>query len=211
MFVGEHGYLARWNGAAIVVLSRDQRGLSWRDLLATAPDDVWLLGHNSSLRRFDGTTWITQASPEINMLQLAGTNGNDVWAVGSQVAHWDGNAWTNTDLGAFFLRGVHVAATNDVWVVADGGKTFHYDGTWTQKMSPVTEDLQAIYGDATEAWAGGVTNTLLHWQNGMWTAVTSPANGNVRGTPRSPLTHRSTGALCSGEANCGGMIPTTTC
>ncbi|HEX5057992.1 MAG TPA: hypothetical protein VFV99_01475 [Kofleriaceae bacterium] len=181
LFMGLRGYLARWNGSEIVELSRDTNGPSWRRIWASAANDIWILGDDNTIRRYNGTTWTAQSSPTIFVWGLSGVSGDDVWAAGTlsqhmQVAHWNGAAWTATDLGVSgSLRAIHVAAANDAWAVGDNGKTFHYNGTWSQVTSPATLRLGAIYGDATEAWAGGDTNTLQHWQNNTWTTVTSPA------------------------------------
>ena len=78
-----------------------------------------------------------------------------------------------SDLGEpLSLRGVWVVASNDVWSVSAQGLVLHYDGTSWSTSHRANHPLYAVWGTATDVWAGGERGLLLHRSaGGKWTRV----------------------------------------
>ncbi|MFO1076331.1 MAG: hypothetical protein U1E73_01235 [Planctomycetota bacterium] len=129
---------------------------------AIASNDVWAAGTEETLNpsspihpytiHWDGTQW--QRHPTAGYVnEFVTLAGNDVWAFGTAVEHWDGTAWTLvTDLGATLASAQGLAATAlgpcDLWTV----------GTqWSSLAGPPVAALAVHVGDAT---AGAATLRL---------------------------------------------------
>jgi hypothetical protein len=127
---------------------------------------------------------------------VAAISSNDVWAVGTDVEHWDGAQWSVVPSpNPYYLFGVSAVSSTDVWAVGENysvGRTFiqHWDGTsWTRIASPnphggsnVLEDVAVVSTD--DVWAVGYSssdfklNTLIeHWDGASWNVVPSPSPG----------------------------------
>lgn len=122
-----------------------------------------------------------------NYVAIWGSSAFDIWIVAnytgvvartdgmgdtqrSALLHWDGAAWSATQLETRLLRGVSGSASNDVWVVGDSDFLEHYDGaTWTRSLTPVTAPVDLLAVSVTsskEAWAVGY-DTILGY-DGSW-------------------------------------------
>jgi hypothetical protein len=92
-----------------------------------------------------------------------------VWAVGTGIFHWNGGAWAQS----FASTGNDVWAVSptDVWVASGTTDALHFDGTtWT--ATPLTDfGLFTIWGDGTQAYAGGEGEALFHFVGGTWTTL----------------------------------------
>jgi hypothetical protein len=104
-----------------------------------------------------------------------GNGPNDVWAVGSDILHWNGTAWSSsTPAGfAYQLGGVWGSAPSDVWVVGRscvmmtgplspgctfGATILHWDGrAWSVSPLPVVAGggLADNPGSFTGVWGTG--------------------------------------------------------
>jgi len=134
---------------------------------------------------FDGTSWSAVPTPALNAAfsGVAGSAGNDVWAVGGQaqgssnntlIEHWDGTRWAvvaspKLPMGSA-LTGVTAPAADNAWAVGFAGGSSnalveHWDGTsWSIVSSPaftaVSISNGAISADsATDLWAMGFLAT----------------------------------------------------
>jgi hypothetical protein len=48
----------------------------------------------------------------------------DIWAVGDELGHWDGSAWTFTQyMAPYIYLGVWASGPQDVWVVGTDGNS----------------------------------------------------------------------------------------
>jgi hypothetical protein len=195
-----------------------------------SPTEAWAVGSvgisvgnpGQVIEHWNGTAWSlfpgpTFGSGDVPSLQaMTAISANDIWAVGSLLTdderilnflfeHWDGTAWTATNIETndAFLFGVSADAPNDVWAVGfngpenDNSRTLvmHYDGTnWMQVPSPsVGSGASQLNGVAAlapnDVWAVGfstpvappksaATLTLIeHWDGTSWTVVPSPSVG----------------------------------
>ncbi|HEX4816470.1 MAG TPA: hypothetical protein VFV66_27330 [Nonomuraea sp.] len=102
------------------------------------------------------------------LLDVSGTGGNDIWAVGQYevrphvpryplAAHWDGTAWRKVDVpippgkNNVSLNAVAAIAPDDAWAVGSAGTT----------------------GDLQE------TTLITHWDGASWQIVPSPNVGDT--------------------------------
>ncbi len=145
---------------------------------ALAPDDVWAVGFKQTLYddltlilHWDGSTWSIVPSPNPDpsadyLYAVAGTTGDDVWAVGtydlehdrSLALHWDGTAW-------------HVVAVPDVGTA---------DNSLYAAAALAPDDVWAVGVYVTYQGTNRIEHTLTqHWDGVAWSAVASPDVGSV--------------------------------
>jgi hypothetical protein len=120
--------------------------------------------------RWDGSSWAQESVPSpstsqgTQLLAVAGSAPNDVWAVGTKTlpnnltrtyaAHWDGSTWTTVptpNAGSpktGVLSGVVALAAGDAWAVG-----------------------------STSGQGGPERTLVLHWDGSSWSVVPSPNKG----------------------------------
>lgn len=76
-------------------------------------------------------------------------------------------------------NGIWGFASDNVWVVGDGGQIAHWDGkAWTLQPTVVARNLNSVWGASpTDIWAVGELSTLLHYDGTQWTQATAPVAG----------------------------------
>ena len=117
----QHFYGASWT--TIAVPANLHRALS-----VSSPTDVWLSGFNAPVLHWDGTAF-TQVPPAPGSRSFAvnamWSNGpNDAWIAGDTIAHWDGEAWTESATsvsGLPFWQAIWQTPDGKVRVFGDGG------------------------------------------------------------------------------------------
>jgi len=145
-------------------------------LWASAPDDVWASGQN--LLHFDGTSFReVMDAPITAASDFWGFAPNDVYAVsGTDLAHWDGTAWTLVDFAGAIdpssLSAVWGSSASDLWLGDElNGRVFHWDGTaWSTGITQTVTvtDLWGVPGGAV--YAGGIFG-LSRWSGAGWTDI----------------------------------------
>lgn len=184
---------------------------SWAAALAVATM-VLVFGRAEAAGGDSAIAWGTVPSPNggygpNELRDVAALSATDVWAVGSfgefispeaQIQHWDGTAWTLSQLPINLPRGellgIDAVAADDVWAVggaASNGDSFilHWNGSaWSQIAHPKPYTYQRLYAvdalAADDVWAvgeysqsGGVSHTLtMHWDGTAWSIVDSPSS-----------------------------------
>jgi hypothetical protein len=151
--------------------------VAWRDphifsynyalnaLWGTSSRDVYAVGDQAVVIRFDGSKW--------NVLNCGGENLNAVWsssqqnvlAVGSAgtVMRYDGRRWSTMTTGTTAeLLGIWGRAPYDVYAVGEGGVVLHFNGTrWRAVESGVSTVIRDVWGDKSRCFAVGDGGTLL--------------------------------------------------
>jgi hypothetical protein len=203
-----------WDGEAwrLIPIATYHGANNWlEDLAFSGPDDGWAVGSVDYTDDFiatmtihwDGATWDIVPSPTarfINSFKAVDVlSPSDVWAVGYSrdrdvyewhpfAAHWDGAAWTVTDVpdlpnGAGIIEGVTAVAADDVWAVGSGGLIWHWDGTgWSMVEAPAGNGLYDVAAAGPDdIWAvgytileGHVVPLVEHWDGVAWTVVPTP-------------------------------------
>jgi hypothetical protein len=193
-------------------------GEEWVAISGTSDDDIWVLGHRARpratsgfeslalicpvdrsadafVRHFDGTSWTRMDGVSDTQLQdIWAHSPNDVWAVGPNgvVAHYDGSAWTQSDLREIAdvdltdachelsLQAVWGSGPSDIWAVgyaypSPAGPTLvlHYDGSkWTREPVTDTDGLFDVWGTAADdVWIVGSSGITHHFDGTEWSKI----------------------------------------
>ncbi len=188
------GQVEHWNGTRWNIQSNLHAGA----IDAVSNKDVWILGGNTGVAHFDGTTWTSLPLPlQASLESISADSLTDAWIVGQAdggavTEHWDGSAFTvvpspqagsSSALTAIDVRhGFAIAVGYDVGVKSrqPTGLDEFWDGSrWKLGRDVDIESesnaLTSVYASApNDAWAGGVTSngTLMeHWDGVAWSVV----------------------------------------
>jgi WD40 repeat protein len=149
---GQRPLVEHWDGAAWSIVHIPAQVRSVADVAALSANDVWIVGMTKRgpvVLRFDGGNWtMTRPRGLYEAGSLAVASDSDAWIVGSryehsqydsQIAHWDGTAWSlERTLPNTELTGV-AASSHDAWVVGQSAESnaivFHWKGTrWRESL-----------------------------------------------------------------------------
>lgn len=181
--VGDAANVVRLDGNQLASVELTQVGTANLHSVWIAPDGAWFVaGDASTLLRHDDKGWVLAGevppTPAVQFNGIAGTSGQDVWAVGGNRAVWhhDGTTWLATDVtptaGVVDLPlGVTASYTcvatrspGDVWIgvsLAQGGAVLHgLAGKWTAIVTdsapaaiwPAEDGKVFIAGGTNEAY-----------------------------------------------------------
>ena len=99
--VGGGSQVYRWNGTKWSVVKSFPGSVTKLSVLG--PDDVWAFGgasYGEGVFHFNGRSWAEVSS---TLSGGSATSDRDVWAYsGTQLAHYDGHQWTETDVAGLF-------------------------------------------------------------------------------------------------------------
>lgn len=136
---------------------------------------IWAVGSGGTILKSSGTAWTSDTSNTTAELRaIFGYSATDVWAVGDGIAlHYDGSSWKPATDGVsplVSLRGIGGSAGAPLFAVGSGWTVLRRDPTtWTVEPTmlpvdaPAMDFLNAVFvPSATEAFAGGQGQTLLH-------------------------------------------------
>ncbi|HKR71286.1 MAG TPA: hypothetical protein VJT16_20810 [Streptosporangiaceae bacterium] len=201
--------VAVWNGATWKTLS--DRALPPKASPAAGalfPGGAWVVGEYGLTDRGDGggvgsplilrvtgTTMRRVPVPKLRyssaLEDVAASSATDAWAVGFTgrgplVLHWNGTAWTRTQLPATLEHRVMavdaVAATSAVnaWAVirfrtGSSPRLMHWNGSqWGDVVMPDIGMRYGLYGvaatSARNVWAVGA-GAILHWNGRTWSCA----------------------------------------
>ena len=151
-----------------------------KGVYAAAPDAVWAVGEDGTIRFYDGVSWGGRGTGTVSNVDLRavhGTGPDDVWAVGGfgLTYHFDGNAWTNVETPRNAnLEAVWAVAPDDVWATGAGAAVLHYDGTEWREEEP--HGLASSYGiwvsDTGELWVAG-SGIVAQYDGATWVRTES--------------------------------------
>jgi hypothetical protein len=98
---------------------------------------------------WDGTKWTLkripfeyQGQPFFSALySIYAFSPNDIWFAGGLI-HWDGNQFSNATIpssawGTVLIKEIWGTASNNLFIVGDGGSIAHYNGSSWTKVCPV--------------------------------------------------------------------------
>jgi hypothetical protein len=120
----------RWNGSKWSVVKSFPGSVT--SLSVLGPNDVWAFGgvsYGEGVFHFNGRSWAEVSS---TLSGGSATSDRNVWAYsGTQLAHYDGRQWTETDVAGLFpavsgnnvpprLTGILALARNNVFAVGVG-------------------------------------------------------------------------------------------
>lgn len=161
-----------------------------RDVWGAAATDVWAVGSNGALVRYNGTAWSAVAGPVTARLNgVHGSAANDVWAVGDggAIIHFNGAVWNIVPSGTTGdLNAVHAISATDAIAVGDNGAIIRWNGSqWLDQTAAITPapttdffDVWAAAGN--DAWIVGQGSAnpnespLWQWNGTAWAKVAPP-------------------------------------
>ncbi|MCK5799018.1 MAG: hypothetical protein KAI47_17620, partial [Deltaproteobacteria bacterium] len=181
--VGDNGTVlsSKGDGTWTSVTIPGGEGIPWADVWGSSASDVYVVGVKGRIAHFDGKDWamlnVTGQAP-FDLHAVHGLSLDNVWMVGDSgvVWHYDGASFRNlggtgTLVGKAF-RGVYVAPSGRVWMVAHGDSAvFSYDpkGTagkqWQSYAIPDKVPMSAIWGAGEEdIWIAGAKGRVYHYK-----------------------------------------------
>ena len=157
------------------------------------PDDVWLVGWDRPVLRWDGEKLSGPADlfGTTRLNGIWGTDPSNVWVCGHGgfVAHWDGSTWTEHQTGFDgWLRGIWGSDTGEIWAVGFQGTVLHFDGAaWTQMTLDTDPEIaqhlmpSGIWGASAEnIWVVGSASGdmfpgfVYRWSGTSWNRLQVP-------------------------------------
>lgn len=182
---GEQGALLRVEGeeTTTALLAADTH---IEAMSGTGAGDVWVVGLDSEVLRYDGETLkVVAARTDVwsyLLFDVWVAEPEDVWAVGSDengygvlLRYHDGDWRAYESPTPSWLTGVFGSAPDDVWAVGEAGVILHWDGArWQKVPSDSAAWLSDVWAyDADEAWIVGAGGTVLRYDGERWRAVDS--------------------------------------
>lgn len=152
-------------------------------------DNVWAVGQEGFVQKWDGAKWQQQNSGTANSLAAVwGTDVNNLWAVGANgtIIRWNGVTWDRQTSGvSSALFDVWGTDARHVWAVGREGTILTWDGrTWTkvdiQRQVPALGPalFNSVWGfgekDLWVVGTGSKGGTILHWNGKTWTKQEQP-------------------------------------
>jgi len=127
--------------------------------------------------------WEAMTVPSVTggLSGMWGYSGNDVFAVGEGIIHYDGMAWSTQASGMSanqYLSDVWGSSSTDVFAVGNGGTILHYDGAeWTPQVSGTSKDLRAVWGSSSSDVFVAADELILHYDGIAWSTMFAAAPG----------------------------------
>jgi hypothetical protein len=146
--------------------------------------DVWAVGDLGAVFHYDGTLWLpADAGTSAALNGVWGSGAGDVWAVGEQdagglVLHWDGKAWSRSDIIDAGLNAVW-GSSGLVWAAGNANHISEYkNGSWSAQdiQVSVPDDLLGVWGSSpTSVWAVSANGPLVYYDGdqNLWAPVNS--------------------------------------
>jgi hypothetical protein len=189
--------------------------------------DAWAVGFRRTetgsreplIERFDGTAWSQVEAPTVGkgsaqLNDVDAISHDDAWAVGNTnrngrrgtfSLHWDGSSWSRVPAPSptrSELRGVSMAATDDVWAVGTHAGTSgalrtlaeHWDGTaWSELAIPDQGPEDSVLRGVSAASASfalavgiqagseGPFTIIEQWDGSRWSRLGNAEPGTLEG------------------------------
>lgn len=174
-----------WNSVSGTILA----AATLLDVWPQQQTNVWLCGIEAGAGGVwrsvhSGLSSVAMSPPAaLSYESIHGVGPYETWvcgirAGGGVVSHWHYLYGWDTETATFAgasLRGIHMSAHNDGWVVGDSGDVFYWNGVlWTSVLPPGPPSaLYSIHGSASDAiYAVGTGSRIIRWDGIVWNDVT---------------------------------------
>jgi hypothetical protein len=141
----------------------------------SAVNDIFVVGQNGSLMRYNGTTWNLMTSGTTSTLRgIWGNDASNIFAVGMSgaIIRYNGTAWSTMSSGSTVsLYGIWGSGVADIYAAGDSGTIIHWNGTtWGSPMTTnTTRNLRGIWGSAANnIFAVGDNGTVVRYNGTNW-------------------------------------------
>lgn len=150
------------------------------DLWGANASDLWAVGGNGTILRWNGAAWSKASSgTTANLTDIVGLSANQIWAVGEggTILRWNGASWSAESSGlTTALHGV-AATASTLYAVGVGGKVLtSTGGAWSPLAAPSTATLTAGWlstGAFFAVGSSGSAGVILRYDAATWTPETS--------------------------------------
>ena len=156
-----------WQQVALPEVGEDRAGQSLFKVWGSAADDVYVVGSDGMILRWDGVVWareVVEGLESVSLFTVVGRSADDVWAVGGGprgvLLRRDAAGWAEVELPQFtpqLLQGLWTAPGRPIYVGGAYGYTARLDAGGWWLPDPVTPNvLHALHGDPGGGlWAAG--------------------------------------------------------
>jgi PKD repeat protein len=159
---------------------------------------LWTGGNNGTIWGWTGDRWADYNIGNIpdnscTYVDFWGTKPDDAWVIGGCslqpgdgiIARWDGNVWTEVDMGGevvSFAYDIWGTSSDQVWV-ADIDGILYWNGTnWTRQLNALqNQTFYAIWGTGgNNVWAGA-NGAIYKYDGDTWQIEFSAPGESFRG------------------------------
>jgi hypothetical protein len=159
---------------------------TYNAILGFAADDIWFFG--SSAVHYNGSSYDPNTLTGNTSLSKASASGpNDIWALGisttgTNIYHFDGAAWTASQLSDT-LTAIVALAPDNVFATA-ANRIWHWNGTsWSSQFLPVIDSFVALSATGPTDVFAATASQILHFDGERWTFIRAPGDLNVANRP----------------------------
>lgn len=157
-----------------------------RAIWGTSASDVFFVGADGTILRYDGTQVSAMTSGVTDSLKgVWGSANNDVYAVGflGLLLHYDSTSWKKiTSPVTSSLASIWGSGADNI-IAVGSGKSIRYDGsTWKETPTGISSYLNGVFVNSKQsALAVGANGEAAHFNGSTWTALTTKSNTNLNG------------------------------
>jgi hypothetical protein len=164
----------------------------WMGVGGRDPANIWAVGENGAVIRYDGSHWVGQDYPlppgsDRHVYSTFGSSPSDIWGMSVDLKHFNGSGWISVDNSRANFRTGFARAPNDAIAVDDRGRPWHWDGTsWWQITLAIfgRDPIEDFWGTGpNDVWAvGGIfgsNGAIYHWDGDSWQRVYVTSAGDV--------------------------------
>ncbi len=160
------------------------QGLTLNGSWSVAPNDIWVVGQQGTILRWDGANLIPSPSPtNSDLWAVWAADASRAWAVGDHglVLEWNGSTWSASHPSGKDLRAIRGTSANDICAVGLDGGMIRFDGSkWSTLNSDTSQDLYSVEIDSLgNIWTASTGEDIRQWDGNQWTVFGSGTNAEV--------------------------------
>lgn len=159
-----------------------------RSVWAASDDDVFAVGDEGTVLKFDGKDWTqTQVMPAVRLHAVWGTASDNVYAAGDRgmVFQYNGGVWVKVYQAPLDLAFIAITGfgPHDIFAVGDEGLAVHFDGdSWSQIQTGTKSELYGVWGqDSEHVLAVGGAGTVVRWNGTQCDTFAAGTDNDVFG------------------------------
>ena len=182
--VGPQGVALRFDGESLTKMSFPSN-VSVQSLWGTSAYEVFGAA-GDHIMRFDGASWSYLEGPEIpeeaqikRLSSVFGFGGNNLYAVGSGVYHYDGSSWETEIPYADTISDLWASGPEDVLMLGAPSYTFDGDTMTVEDFGAGDPPyLRSAWGNEDYLFAVGSAGTVMLRDDNGWGYMTTNSNAN---------------------------------
>lgn len=161
-----------------------------KSLWGTSRSDIWAVGTQATILRYDGVRWQqldAGLQSWVQMYSVWASSPTDAW-IGNddQILRWNGASFSQDAMGLqSYATGLWGSSATDVWAAVLGSSEMQrWNGSsWAPAGQPAAYPW-GIFGLGTSdlwttGWGSGGTGYSTHWNGTTWTVLAPPYPMNI--------------------------------